>query len=256
MEQLIQMQSEPPPEKPAAAGPSGPVPAPAKTAVREYCGVQRRFQTGDVLLFAGTAWDSRVIRWATKSDYSHCGLVYVWNGPRRGRRKDPKDQSYEPRVYVLEARGKQGVRLVPMSLLVEDKHYERVDHLVGPLLTSEERNKMVLFTFPQLGKTYDYQGIFKFALFLIKLRLSRPPKDAAAWRLKLARSFNTALEVPKRRIDEQFFCSELLAAAFDHAGVAGELPFELVSPQDLLGLGPTNEKGEPFLVKMPPVKGG
>jgi hypothetical protein len=55
--------------------------ASTQTAERAYGGQTREYRTGDILLFSGKAFDSKIIRFGTKSSYSHAGIVYVWNGP-------------------------------------------------------------------------------------------------------------------------------------------------------------------------------
>lgn len=65
-------------------------------------------ESGDLLLFRGTAWYSRFIRYATQSVYSHAGIAYQLrvNGSRR--------------LCVFEAWYGQGFRLYPLDVYLEE----------------------------------------------------------------------------------------------------------------------------------------
>ena len=67
-----------------------------------YPDVRAQIQDGDVLLFQGTHWLSRLIRWGSKSPYSHAGVALWWG----------------PRLMVVQAVGK-GVEAVPLSHAVD-----------------------------------------------------------------------------------------------------------------------------------------
>ena len=60
-----------------------------------YRAVRQEFRDGDVLLFRGRGFSSLIIRWLTRSPYSHVGLVF----------------RFAEHVYSLEAVG-SGVRLI------------------------------------------------------------------------------------------------------------------------------------------------
>lgn len=45
-----------------------------------YRDVRETIRDGDIVLFRGKSWPSRVIRWITRSPYSHSGIVAWWNG--------------------------------------------------------------------------------------------------------------------------------------------------------------------------------
>lgn len=212
-----------------------------QTAERSYGGQTREYRTGDILLLSGTKYDSWIIRFATKSAYSHAGIVYVWNGPDENGATDegPSTRSV-PRVYCLEARGVQGVRLCLLSRLIQDKHYERIVYYRGNQLTAEQRNKAIGFAFRQLGSSYDHGAIRRFALYIFlimvglrkRLRPTPTPKRKA----------KTKRKMEQYRRNDQWFCSELVAGAYKHAGLDIALPPELISPEDLVHLGPPGTK--------------
>jgi cell wall-associated NlpC family hydrolase len=62
-----------------------------------------RIRTGDILLFQGRGPLSRLIRWGSKSAYSHVGMAAWWNA----------------RLVVLQAAGR-GVEVLPVSLAVHE----------------------------------------------------------------------------------------------------------------------------------------
>lgn len=209
--------------------------APQSVARSYKGGPARSYQTGDMLLLSGTAFDSWIIRWATRSSYSHSGIVYVWNGPDPdGNTAEGPSTESVPRVYCLEARGVQGVRLCLLSCLIQDKHYERIVYYRGHGLTDEQRNKTIGFAFQQLGKAYDHSAIRRFGLYIFMLlvglrkRLKREGK----------RDKSTEKKVAKMRNDDTWFCSELVAAAYKHAGLDITMQPDLMSPEDLVRLGP------------------
>lgn len=214
-----------------------------QSAQRSYGGQTREYRTGDILLFCGTAFDSKIIRFGTRSSYSHAGIVYVWNGPdENGETAQGPSTRSVPRVYVLEARGAHGVRLCLLSRLVSDKHYERIVYYRGTSLTDEQRNKAIGFAFAQLGKDYDHSGIRRFAwyLFMIMVGLRERMKPS------VKRAQKTRKQVAKYRNDDLWFCSELIAAAYKHAGLDIALSPDLTSPEDLVQLSPPGSRQRYF----------
>ena len=67
------------------------------TLVREEVG-RPHLKNGDVLMYRGRSLESRIVRWVTRSEYSHAGLAVWWNG----------------RLMVMEAVGR-GVIVTPRS---------------------------------------------------------------------------------------------------------------------------------------------
>ncbi|MFN7965627.1 MAG: YiiX/YebB-like N1pC/P60 family cysteine hydrolase [Acidobacteriota bacterium] len=102
-----------------------------------------------MLCFRGRGVVSMAIRRLTKSQYSHVGLVYT----------------YEGRVYSLEATG-AGVRLALMSELVK-RYHGGIDYFQIEGLTPEQRRTAISFGFQQLGKAYSHRGIIRFFRFLL-----------------------------------------------------------------------------------------
>jgi hypothetical protein len=77
----------------------------AKPGVRlNYPEIRDQIRDGDIVLFRGTSWFSRLLRWGMRSPYSHSGVLAWWNG----------------RLMLLEA-VPQGVLASRMSWVVN--HY-------------------------------------------------------------------------------------------------------------------------------------
>jgi len=131
------------------------------------------FQVGDVLLFCGGGFSSWLIRKATGSEYSHVGIVYIWDGPAPdGSISEHDVTASEERVYCLESRGKQGVRLILMSELLRTYH-GGVKYYENTHMSAKQRAKAIGFGFVQLGKAYDTLNLFRFAWLLILKAIGR-----------------------------------------------------------------------------------
>lgn len=138
-------------------------------------------QSGDLLLFRSRGWIASLIRWATRSRYSHVGLA-VWTFGR---------------LMVAESRELRGCRLVPLSAAIGAAHVDL--YQVGDA-TADARSKVVGAALERLGQAYGWGSIVRMALGrLILLRWRRryseddqlPPGThlvcsayvAACWRL-------------------------------------------------------------------------
>jgi hypothetical protein len=94
-------------------------------------------QNGDVLIYHGTSFESRIIQWATRSRYSHAGLVAWWNN----------------RLMVMEAVGK-GVIVTPLSSNVAGYRGDVEWFTCQERIPAEERLRLVEFAQRELGKEY------------------------------------------------------------------------------------------------------
>lgn len=124
-----------------------------------YCEVRSEVQSGDILCFKGKGWVSGAIRAMTRSEYSHVGLLYLFEG----------------RKYCLEAVG-HGVRLVLLSELVK-RYHGGIDYFELRGATTEQRRGAISFGFQQLGKLYDKAGIVRFFWYLVSGKKPAAPED-------------------------------------------------------------------------------
>jgi len=164
--------------------------------------LRSRLEDGDIILCAGNRPMSRMIRWLTRSRFSHAAIILHWHG----------------RLLVAEATGKTGVRMWLLSACVT-KYAGRVT-LFRPKPAARARldlEMLRLTTLDHLGTGYRTMGLFQVAWHLI-------------WSRK------RALADPHRRPPaREFLCSELVSACYREAGVdlAPEVPDGFTTPRDL-----------------------
>lgn len=146
-----------------------------------YQDYRNHMQDGDVLMFKGQSTLSKIIKWRTKSAYSHAGIV-VWWGDR---------------LMVLEAIGK-GVLARPISYNL--LHYKGDINYYRPCedIPAETRSQMAQFAKEQLGKEYAHIRLVGFFFkLLFKLKMERKDKQEATGR---------------------YFCSEYVADIYARHG--------------------------------------
>jgi hypothetical protein len=130
--------------------------------ILSYEDIRSQIKNADILLYRGTDTVSRGIRWLSRSQYSHAGLVVWWND----------------RLMVLEAVG-NGVVAMPLSMNLK-KHHGGIDYFRAKENIPEEvRLKMVIFAQEQLGKQYAFSQMAVFG-FKLLLRMSMSPKEKRA----------------------------------------------------------------------------
>src|SRR5512139_2424038 len=108
----------------------------------DYGQSRSQIRNGDVLLYRGRSWESRVVRWATGSRYSHAGIAAWWNN----------------RLMVMEAVGK-GVVVTPISQNVQ-AYSGRVEWFTSvEEIPDDQRLQMVEYAQQELGKEYTLQRV-------------------------------------------------------------------------------------------------
>jgi hypothetical protein len=163
------------------------------TNLRFYEAMRAEFKTGDLLFFSGDHWLSGLIRWRSKSAWSHVGMVV---------RIEELD-----RVFLIESVLEVGVRMLPLSFIYKDydgknKPYKgRVAWAKHELLASDFVKQIAVkeFCVDNLSKQYDRKEY---------------------WRI-LWRSF---WGFDNFFHDEKYTCAEYIYEAFKHANI--ELPKE------------------------------
>jgi hypothetical protein len=165
-------------------------------------------EDGDIVLFSGRKWSSRIVRFVTRSKYSHAGIVANWDN----------------RMMVMEAQG-YGVRAACLSEIVlrYDGGAELWKTKPGVDLTAAMRLMIVQKARMQLGKDYSHRkalGYWKrvFSLFL-------------SWRV--VKRFR---RTPFDRVEDanDWYCSEYVSWSWACAGVAlTEFTPEFTTPDDL-----------------------
>lgn len=136
--------------------------------------------TPSILLFRGRGAVSALIRWQTRSVYSHAAILM-------------------PDGRIVEAWQGAGVRTTTLS------DWQGIDRFAVPSLTDAQWRAASTFALRQVGQGYDYAGVARF--------LSRR-------------------DTPE---NGRWFCSELVFAAIQHAGLnlLERIPPAEVSPGHL-----------------------
>lgn len=153
-----------------------------------YQSQRNNFKTGDLIFFSGDHWLSTLIRWKSKSAWSHIGIVV---------KIDEIDK-----VFLLESTLETGVRMMPLSFVFSnyDGHNKPYTGRVAwarheafaedSILANQIKN----FCLDNLTKQYDRKEY---------------------WRI-LYRSF---IGRKKRFKDDKFTCAEYVHEAFNNASI-------------------------------------
>jgi len=161
--------------------------------------VKARIRDGDILLCSCTEPFSKLIRWATKSPWSHIGLTYRWQGIGR--------------IMVFEAVQKIGVRTVPLSHFISHgatgkkpfpgkillaRHADYADK--GGEHGSAAMKRLADFAIDRFGDPFAPAEIAKIATRVAVGRLGR----------KMPKMLG-----PK----DEFICSEYVAKCYEAVGI-------------------------------------
>lgn len=157
-------------------------------------------KTGDLLLFSGRYPGSVWISHATRSSFSHVGMII----------QDCENDGY----FIFEAiNGGVGVTLRPLFKILSlyDGMY-RIRKLKEPLSTEQE-SRLIDFVRANVGKPFSH-NLWEFGRLGTRLALSYllPPKYQGPVMDKLIRRHKDSLH------SNQYICSELIATAFEALG--------------------------------------
>ncbi|SOE22377.1 Permuted papain-like amidase enzyme, YaeF/YiiX, C92 family [Spirosomataceae bacterium TFI 002] len=158
-----------------------------------YESIRDELKTGDLIFFSGDHWLSGLIRWRSRSAWSHVGIVVKIEEMNR--------------VFLVESTLETGVRLIPMSFVV--KNYDGNNNpYVGRVAwarhnilvnSADQLRKVKEFCLDNLTKQYDNKEYFRIM-----------------WRTLVGSKeiFN----------DNKFTCAEYVLEAYRYAGL--KLPKE------------------------------
>ncbi len=164
-----------------------------------YSDIRSQIKDGDVLLYEGYTLPSRIIRWATRSRYTHAGVAVWWND----------------RLMVLEAVGR-GVSVTSLSANL--RHYR--GHVqwfttIEPV-AQDKRREMIRFAQQELGKGYALWKSLVLGLFILfrrgvdkRDRLRRENKLYCSW--YVARIYNAVGLDLKKGVSDRFMTPEDIA---------------------------------------------
>jgi hypothetical protein len=178
-----------------------------------YDVIRPHIKNGDVLMFKGKYRSSFLIKWLTKSPYSHAGIAVWWN----------------ERLMIMEA-VMRGVSVAPLSRNIY-QHNGNVEWFTCKKEISEEdRLKMVIFAQEELGKSY---AKWKAVLFGLKVLFKRDlsKKD-------------------ELRMENKLFCSQYVAQIYNSIGLDLKKNREdrFMSPGDI-ARSPSMEKRGEFKIR-------
>src|SRR6187200_3309553 len=105
-----------------------------------YPEARQEIKTGDVLLFRGTSAVSRIIRWGSRSPYSHAGLAAWWGD----------------RLIVFQAVS-HGAQVVPVSSAV-DAYDGQVDWWAPKSESRLDPELLINHAVTMLGRAYAFNG--------------------------------------------------------------------------------------------------
>lgn len=129
-----------------------------------------------IQLHKGSSIVSRLIKWQTRSQYSHASVWFVAGDDIAGG-------------TVIESVEGHGVRALPADRFAQDRAEGRISVYAIPTLTTTQARAVRDYMTTEIGRKYDWRAVFKF--------ITRRTHGS----------------------DDRWFCSELVFAAFQHAGV-------------------------------------
>ena len=175
-----------------------------------YAAVRKLVQDGDLFLCQGRDPFSKLIQWSTKSPWSHCAIAF---------RIEALD-----RVIVIESVEKIGVRAVALSEFCSRDSEG----------TSPYPGKIVLARHPAFKAMSKVKPMAKFAFDHLGCRFAPGEIAKIGFRIAEAKFLGEQHEMPKILIpDDEFICSEFVAAAFQAAKV--KIPWDglgFIAPSD------------------------
>lgn len=156
-------------------------------------------KTGDLVFFSGNSAFSRLIQLATNSHWSHVGMII--------RYKDEISYIESDKEYVESLQLKPGVRTYPFLEVI--RHFQG-DIALRSLLNTENEQLGIDTTIKEFTKNLDGLPYEKSILELFRAAYHGPFGN---------------------NVDDlsSIFCSELIAAAYQHAGLLPRAPLGLAA---------------------------
>lgn len=180
-----------------------------------YQEARLRMQPGDVIAFGGKGHFSEIIKFATRADVSHVGVIL-----QTRVRDSTSDRFFNQIIESTSLHGFNGVNISRFS--------DRLSSYDGELWWLPLRQDIRQNRFAQ-GAFYD---------FLFNQAKARKPYDMPQ---AIKSALDTLDELPfgvhgpgyNSEDFSKFFCSELVAAALEKAGAVGSVNASEVTPIDL-----------------------
>ncbi len=172
----------------------------------KYNDIREDLCTGDIVLFAGKGLISKVIQWATRSPYSHIGLVLVdvrWDMVLLW------ESTTLSKIKTVFGKIRQGVALRPLSMAIENYKGDVVIRKLHRVLSAHQKR------------------------VLIKLRQEFKDKKYEESKWQLFKSAYDFIGGKNKRDTSSLFCSELVAEAYQQMGLLSlDKPSNEYTPAD------------------------
>ncbi len=177
--------------------------------VVNYRNIRGQLQTGDVIVFGGNYFFSKITKMVTKSQASHVATILI---DEQGR-----INFFESSIGDMYPEH-EGVHLQKISDILPFYNGDVwVLRLSDEFRATLDINKMEKYLYAQLGKAYDYDGLIKSGLDFLD-------------------EHNIDVTVTRKN-DDKFFCSELVVAGFMAAGgIPNNVNSAEVTPSDIIRL--------------------
>jgi len=164
-----------------------------------YSDIRTQIKDGDVLLYEGYTFPSRIIRWATRSRYTHAGVAVWWND----------------RLMVLEAVGR-GVSVTSLSANLHHYRGHVQWFTTREPVAQAKRREMIQFAQQELGKGYALWKSLVLGVFILfrrgvdkRDRLRRENKLYCSW--YVAQIYNAVGLDLKKGVSDRFMTPEDIA---------------------------------------------
>lgn len=174
---------------------------PTSAAPIDYDTDRSQIKNGDVLMYRGGNLESRIVRWATRSNYSHAGLAAWWNN----------------RLMVMEAVGK-GVIVTPLSNNVISYRGDVEWFTSVEEIPADQRLRMVEFAQQELGKEYALWRVVLLG-FRLLFQHDRERRDTLRREVRLfcshyvAETYNAVGKDLKKGVSDRFMSPADIAAS-------------------------------------------
>ena len=171
-------------------------------------------QTGDIILFSGNTWISRIIQYVGRSSYSHIGIIL----------KNPRFLNLEDGIYLLES----GYNPIPDSENHTIKYGVQI-HLLDDVLKRCTKRSVFVRHVQCVRDEEFYERLSK-----VHSEIHDKPYDLnlfdwtnAEYNLFCPRSISKTFQITDR-----FWCSALVTYVLESLGLIEDVNWTLVAPRE------------------------
>ena len=174
---------------------------------KDYTKIRSEIKVGDIIAFSGKDFFSEIIKFGTKSNVSHVGIIY--------QSIIPNSTSSNYYNLMIEAVAEDGVRIVNLSQRLKQSKDSNVWWLPlkDTIRDRLKKEEMLDWLLRAEHKPYDLPQAIASGIDLFD---------------KLPGGITRNIES-----FERFFCSELAAGAFEKGGIINKINASEVTPIDL-----------------------